>query len=278
MKSSAENTLYSQFLQRYPPQSDREGWRWVDSCVGSQTLVLLPGFMGEAETSFLYVLDLASHFRVISVSYPPDVGQINTLCESFCVFLDDLGIHSSTILGGSSSGFIAQAFLRRIPNRISACILTHTGLPSPSRAHTARFYRRLLQALPFGLLQGLMQAFIYPYFPRPTATHAFWRAHFHEVIRRQTKASLINRFALMDDFHSHFRFHSDELSGWPGKILLMEMRRDHLTTPSEQAALRALYPNAHVHIFADGAHYDSVEQPAEQIRVIRKFLESNAQA
>ena len=272
MNSSTERDLYHQFLQCCPPQSNRQGWRWIDTRAGAETLVLLPGFMGEAETSFLYVLALAASLRVISVSYPPGIGQVNNLADSFSGFLDDLGIQQAMILGGSSSGFLAQAFLRRIPTRISACILTHTGLPSPGRARTARFYLYLLRFLPFRLVHWLMQISVYGYFPAATPTHAFWREHFREIIRRQCKASLSNRFALMNDFHTHFQFLPGDLSGWPGRILLLEMRRDHLTTPAEQAALRATYPTASVHTFAETAHYDSVEQPDQQIAVIKEFL------
>ena len=94
------------------------------------------------------------------------------------------------------------------------------------------------------------------------------------IIRRQTLEALRNRFALMDDFHSHYRFQPGDIAGWPGKIMLMEMRHDHLTTPSEQASMRELYAGAHVHTFTDAAHYDSVEKPEEQIRVILDFLTS----
>jgi pimeloyl-ACP methyl ester carboxylesterase len=266
------STDYARCLADFPLQSNPAGWRWLDTRAGGRTLILLPGFMGEADTSFLYVLALKDAARVLSVSYPPSIGQVQTLGASFSAFLDDLGIAQATILGGSSSGFLAQAFLRQIPTRISACILTHTGLPTPKRARTAQFYLTLLRYLPFGLVRSLALLSISGYFPRPNASHTFWRDHFRAVIRQQSRASLANRFALMDDFHRHYHFHPADLTGWPGQILIMEMRRDHLTTPAEQAALRALYPTARVHTFTDTAHYDSVEQPDEQIRVIREFL------
>ncbi|MDX9992511.1 MAG: alpha/beta hydrolase [Anaerolineales bacterium] len=262
---------YRQFLAQYPLQQ-ANGWRWVDTSSAGAPLILLPGFMGESETSFLYVLALAPRLRVISVSYPPAIGQVQALGASFANFLDDLGIHQATIVGGSSSGFLAQAFLRQIPTRISACILSHTGLPSPARARTARFGLQLLHFLPFGLLNRLMQVSVNGYFPGRMPAHAFWRGHFREAIRRETKESLISRFALMEDIHSNYHFQPDDVSAWPGRLLILEMRRDHLTSPAEQAAMRSLYPNAIIHTFDETAHYDSVERPAEQIEVIRDFL------
>jgi len=234
--------------------------------------VILPGLMGEAETSFLFVQALAPHLRVISVCYPPAIERVDALGDSLADLLDELELPRVTLLGGSMSGFLAQAFLRRMPTRISSCILTHTGLPVPERARTARSLLRLVQTLPIDLSRWLMRVSIYGYFPRPTAAQAFWREHFREVIRHQTRQTLASRLALMDDFHSHFQFHPGDLSGWPGRLLLMEMRRDGMTTPEEQAAMRALYPNAKLHAFADTGHYDSIRRPGEQIDVIKTFL------
>lgn len=186
--------------------------------------------------------------------------------------MDDLGIRQATVLGGSSSGFVAQAFVRRHPRRVGRLILTHTGLPSPERFSTAQFYLNLLRLVPFGLLHRLMQVSIYAYFPRQAPAQSFWRGHFQEIIRRQCRESLWNRFALMDDFHRRYRFQPADLARWPGKTLIMEMRRDRLTTPAEQAAMRELYPQASLHVFSETEHYDSVEYPEEQIRVIREFL------
>ena len=67
MKSSVESAQYARFLQAYPLQSDRRGWQWVDTCVGRETLLILPGMLGEAGTSFLFVQALAPHMRVISL-------------------------------------------------------------------------------------------------------------------------------------------------------------------------------------------------------------------
>lgn len=279
MKSRAEGTLaedYRQFARSYSSQqavlAGNQVWRWIDTQAGAQTLVLLPGFMGEAETSFQYVLALAARLRVISVSLPPGVGQVDRLCDGLAALLEHLNLSQAALLGGSSSGFLAQAFVRRHRAQVSRLILTHTGLPLRERAVIARRYLRLLRLVPFGLLRQLMHLSVYAYFPRRTPEQAFWRAHFQQVLHGQTLEGLRGRFALMDDFHSGCRFQPGDLADWPGQILLLEMRRDHLTSPAEQAAMRGLYPNARLHIFNETAHYDSVENPAEQIRVIMDFL------
>jgi len=282
MNQSSESSLsgqYRQFLHVYPIQRTFFGtdqWSWVDSCSGNKTIILLPGFMGEAETSFLYILAFARHLRVISISYPPTVERVDRLCDGLRALMDHLGIQQATVLGGSSSGFIAQAFLRQYSARVCSLILTHTGLPSPKRARTARIYLGLLHYLPFGLVRRLMQVSLRAYFPRTTNLHTFWREHFKNIIQRQNQEALRNRFRLMEDFHQRYRFQPDDISEWQGKILIMEMRHDQLTSSNEQASMRRLYPAARVHVFSDAAHYDSVEYPEEQIRVILDFLSEDA--
>jgi pimeloyl-ACP methyl ester carboxylesterase len=244
----------------------------IDSCVGRDAILLLPGFMGEAETSFLYVLALDAHFRVISLTYPPSIGRIETLCDGLASFMAELEIRQAMILGGSSSRFVTQAFVRRHPSRVSRFILTHTGLPNPGRAHTAKLYLMVLRLLPFGLLRWLMQVSVFGYFSGRASSPVFWCRHFSAIICRQSREALLKRLALMDDFHSNYRFRPADLGGWPGKILIMEMSREHLSTTTEQMAMRKLYSQARLHIFSESAHYAAVEHSDDQILVIKEFL------
>lgn len=279
MNSSAERDLASQyrrFLDTHPLRrmtvAGTQHWSLIDSQAGRDALLLLPGFAGEASTAFLFATALEAHFRTLSLSYPASVGRVDALCDGLSALMDETGIPQAALVGGSSSGFIAQAFVRRHPRRVSRLILTHTGLPDNARARTARMYLRMLNALPFGVFQKLALISMRLFFPNNQPVSLFWRAHFRDVIRRESCEGLKNRFALMQDFHAHYRFQPGDLGGWQGKTLIMEMDRDHLTSPAERTTMRSLYPGARVHVFPDTAHYDSVERPDEQIGVILQFL------
>lgn len=271
------NVVYRSFEQVFPVNRvvlAGHVWAWVDSVNGSEALVLLPGFMGVAETSFLYVQALASPTRrVMSLTYPNTIDKVVSLCDGIRDFLDYIGIQRATFLGGSSSGFIAQAFLRYYPERVDALILSHTGLPLLTRAHTARIYLETLRLLPYKLVKWLMKISVYLYFPGVISEHIFWRNHFRTVLDHLEYEGLRSRFALMENFHRQYSFVAGDLGDWPGRILLLEMRKDKLTNPVEQASLRALYPQARVHSFDETAHFDSVDYPDEQIEIIRRFVE-----
>lgn len=279
MKSSAEQDLsarYRRFLEEHPLReitvTGAQRWSLIDTRAGSDALILLPGFAGEASTAFLFVTAFEAHFRTLSLSYPASVGRVDALCDGLSALMDEAGIAQSALLGGSSSGFIAQAFVRRHPRRVSRLILTHTGLPDDARARTAGRYLWMLDVLPFGVFRKLALFSVRFFLPQNQPVSLFWRDHFRDVIRRESREAMQNRFALMEDFHSRCRFQPGDLTGWQGKTLILEMNRDHLTSPAERSALRSLYPDARVHVFADTAHYDSVERPDEQIGVILHFL------
>jgi hypothetical protein len=99
----------------------------------------------------------------------------------------------------------------------------------------------------------------------------FWRGHFAEVLSAQSRAALVNRFRLAADFDANYRFVPDDLAGWPRRVAIIESAGDGLVGPAERAALRALYPGAHVYTLA-GGHNDSVERPEAQIALIAAIM------
>ena len=83
---------------------------------------------------------------------------------------------------------------------------------------------------------------------------------------------MLNRFRIMRDFHRNYDLRAEDLSGWTGSLLIMEMVRDGFTSSAERAAMRRVYPGARIHTFPDTNHFDSVDRPEEQITVIKEFL------
>ena len=247
-------------------------WSWLDAGSGDRTILLLPGFLGRADTCFPYILALEPHFRILSFTYPPSTGSVDALCDGMITVMDELHISRVNVLGGSYSGYLAQVLVRRNPDRMNSLILTHTGLPDNKHARTAVICLFLAYLMPFQLFRRAMLLSRYLYFPRTTDSSSFWRGHFEQVISQQSRESMLNRFRLMCDFHQNYHFDIKDLAGWPGQMLIMEMGRDDMTTPADQAAMRGLYPQAEVRVFPYTEHMDSVDQPEQQISVIKGFF------
>jgi pimeloyl-ACP methyl ester carboxylesterase len=242
-------------------------WGYIDAGAGGPPLIMLPGGFGIPATSFCYILALSARRRVIAVGYPPDIDIINDLCEGLAALLDGLGVWRAWVLGGSASGFVAQAFVRRHPDRVAGLILAQSGAPTPARARLSRACAGLLHILPMPLIFALLRLSIAADMRGPSAARRFWRGHFAEVLAAQSRAALVSRFRLAADFDSGYRLAPGDLADWAGRLAIIEAAGDGLIGPAERAALRDLYPWAEVHTLA-GGHNDSVERPEAQIALI----------
>jgi pimeloyl-ACP methyl ester carboxylesterase len=246
-------------------------WEYIDAGAGDPPLILLPGGFGVPATSSDYILALAPQRRVIALGYPPDVATISALCDGLDALLGALGVGSVWLLGGSASGFVAQAFVRSYPRRVVGLILAQSGAPRPERAWLSRACAGLLARLPMPLIFSLLRLAIRADMRGDSAGRRFWRAHFADVLAQQSRTALLNRFRLAADFDANERLGPGDLRAWPGRLALIESAGDGLIDPRERAALRALYPGAEIHTL-DGGHNDSFEQPAAQIAQIARII------
>lgn len=247
-------------------------WEYIDAGLGGPPLVMLPGGFGVPATSFEYILALAPQRRVVAVGYPPAVATIGALCDGLAVLLDALDVGAAWLLGGSASGLVAQAFVRRYPQRVVGLILAQSGAPRPARATISRACAELLAHLPMPLLFGLLRLAIRADMRGDTAGRRFWRGHFADVLTQQSRAALVNRFRLAADFDANYRLTPDDLRGWSGHLALIESAGDGLIGAGERAALRALYPTAETYTL-DASHNDSFERPAAQIALVARILQ-----
>ena len=271
--------LYRQFNATHPVRSaaisagdEIQQWSWIDCGRGDRVVLLLPGFMGEANTNFLYTLALEDHFRVLSVAYPPSARTVDKLCDGIIALLDHVQVSRANVVGGSYSGYLAQVLVRRHPERVKCLVLTHTGLPTEKYAYTSSAFMVLARLLPVWLFRWLMQLSRHFFFLGTSRSSSFWKDHFSEAIRKQDRESMLNRFRIMRDFHRNYDFQKEDLSNWHGSLLIMEMIQDGFTSVAEQAAMRRLYPDAEIYTFPDAKHTDSVDRPEEQIGVIKDFF------
>jgi pimeloyl-ACP methyl ester carboxylesterase len=264
---------YAAFCAAHPKRSVWVGghrWEYIDAGAGGSPLILLPGGFGVPATSFRYIPALAEGRRVIAVGYPPGLDIIANLCDGLAALMDALGLGPAWLLGGSASGFVAQAFVRRYPSRVFGLILAQSGAPRPSRARLSRACAGLLNRLPMPLIFGLLRLSIAADLRGGSDGRRFWRGHFAEVLAQQRRAALVSRFRLAADFDANYQIVAHHRH-YAGRIVIIESAGDGLIGPAERAALRARYPAAEVYTLA-GGHNDSVEHPEAQIALIRAIL------
>lgn len=236
------------------------------------TLIWLPGVLGVAETSFDYILAFADQFRVISITYPDEIGRVQELAQGVAALLHALGVSHAHFHGGSYSGLIAQCLVRQFPQLVDSLILSHTGIPRPERAQKYQIWRAVFKYVPMPVTRLVMKLGKYTFLPHRTPVQQFWREYFDRMIDSLSHQGLINRLSVTIDFDRQHSFTANDLQGWPGQLLIIEAAHDATFPPDEQVALRALYPQAHVIKLPARQHLTTLENPEEQIAIIRSFL------
>ena len=265
---------HAAFLAAHPPRRLLIGgvaWELIEAGAGPAVL-LLPGGFGVAATSFQYLADLARDHRAIALTYPPLLARIDDLADGVAAVLERLGVARAHVVGGSASGAVAQALVRRHPARVATLVLAQTGPPRPGRAPLALACAAGFRAAPAALTLALLRLAVLAFLPGRDEGHAFWRAHFAAVVAAQSRAALAARFGALADYDVAYRFAPADLASWPGRVAIVEAGGDGLLPAAERAALRALYPRATVHLLAGGRHADSVTDPRPQLAAIRAAL------
>jgi pimeloyl-ACP methyl ester carboxylesterase len=247
-----------------------QSWRYISSGDG-EAVLLLPGFFGTAGTDFLYILAFEKSCRVISVTYPEGIASIMGLVEGLGSFLDALGLQQVILLGGSYSGYIAQAFVRRHPKRVKKLILAQTAPPDRKHLPLALSLAGLFRWMPERLLRWTMRRTMRFFLPGGSPEQLFWRGYFFHLIDTFSRRAIYSRFLTVLDYHLRCRFTTADLAEWPGSILILESAQESLFGRGEAAGLRRLYPQARYELIP-GDHIQSVDQPQDQIRAIGQFL------
>lgn len=266
---------FQTFQAAYPLRRRRlngVSWQYLVCGDGAETLLLLPGAMGEAATSFQYCLAFAPQLRVISVSYPPELVHCAALSDGLAALLAAEEVRQAHVVGGSYSGLIAQHLVRRHPERVASLILAYTGVPQPARARTATLLMLALTFLPERLLRAALRLLAYAYLPQLTPDHAFWRGYMLGVIATIDRAYLLTRLRVLADFDRGPAPGAHDLAHWPGRVLILDAAHDGFFGNRERQALHRLYPQASIRILADADHRAAMDRPEATIAAIMEFL------
>jgi pimeloyl-ACP methyl ester carboxylesterase len=173
------------------------------------------------------------------------------------------------VVGHSLGAALAQCLARAQPERVRGLALANFGLFTPLRARLLARTLRLVIGLPEAVRARLVAGQVRRLVPDGPG-RTFWASYLGETELAQAKA-LGDQFRLLGDLLRQPPFGREELARWKGKVLLLESEEDSAFEPEEQMALRALHPQATVHVFGGANHLSWVEQPdafAGEIRAL----------
>jgi pimeloyl-ACP methyl ester carboxylesterase len=249
---------------------DGHTWPYVAAGCGDDVLLLLPGAMGEADTSFQYILALQDQHRVLSLSYPATIDSLVLLLGGLRHVLAALAITQAHVVGGSFSGLVAQYLAHCHPACVASLLLSNIGAPDPADAARWRLAAHILSTLPEALVHAVMRAAIRGFLPNASVTQLFWRNYFAATIPALGKQAMVARLLLAAEMHAG----AERLrrSPYRGSVLALDAGNDALVPIRQRQALRSLYPQAHHVVIAGKGHVASLDEADVYIAIYREFL------
>jgi pimeloyl-ACP methyl ester carboxylesterase len=267
------------FRNNHPSRSlEIEGvsWSYRAGGAGGIPLLLLPGLQGVSEASFELMERFERTRRVIAPSYPAEAITMRALANGAAAILEAEGGLAAHVRGASFGGLVAQWLVRLVPQKVRSLLLSHTGAPNAAQAQANRRVLGMLRLMPAGWVSALMRTTseraLAPLAPERLE---FWRAVNAELLHDFTKRAVLARYRAAIDFDRRSNFSPDDLRAWPGRILILEGDDDPLVEAPARAALRALYPQAQVHVFHGAGHAAAMADVPAYVHVIEKWLDES---
>lgn len=200
--------------------------------------------------------------------------------QTLVALLDAEGVTRADLVGQSFGGLLAQGLVPEQPGRVRSMTLSHTAVPRAGKSRMARVLVKLLAPMPLSVHRALLRrkiASITKKATRPIPAAAFWETYRNELLLTATKREILAYYAYALDLMSCYAFTAEELSGWEGRILVIESDNDPAVPDTERARLSTVYPQAHVATFKGAGHGSLQVNPEKNCRVVHQFLEESKQ-
>lgn len=256
-------------------------WEYISCGQGEQTLLLLPGALSVGESTFPLITRLENKYRIIAPSYALSLTMTG-LCRGLAHILEREGLNQAHVFGGSYGGLVAQYFVRQYPAKTRSLILSHTFVLTPKLANPIWLAAKIFPAFPKRLFVRILRLRLDKMLLSTlrAANHPeaeFWRAYLDEAIATDLlKDVFIHQNRCLLELTRQPSFTSDNLKGWPGKVLIIESDDDPAIAAHDRAVLRSTYPGAQVHTFRDAGHASSILKAEEVFSIMNSFLNNVA--
>jgi pimeloyl-ACP methyl ester carboxylesterase len=244
------------------------GYRVVGE--GASVLVVLPGIVGSADALAGLGYDLASTHRTCLVHYPT-VPSLDALLASLDAMRTREGGGAVSVCGGSFGALVAQAWLSRRPEAFSALVLSGAGPPDAARAVKNARLLPWMARLPMPAWRALLRLAVRLSIAKAPERDV-WRSFYGAAIAALRWPDLESRYRVSIGVDQSGPALDAAVTGWPGRVLVLEGVRDAVASARHRAALRAVFPAARFHVFADAGHGLALEQPEAWLRVVTDFL------
>jgi pimeloyl-ACP methyl ester carboxylesterase len=266
-----------EFRSTHPVQQrsiDGIEWHYILSGTGSETILIVSGLTGTAETAYKSILNLEKDYRVLSLSYPP-YTEMDKFLDGLVKLLDLEGIRHVHFRGGSLGAGVGHLLVRRHPDRVNKLVLSSFGLYGKKKLWQVKQFVRLFNFLPYWLISKYYRIVLPQLLTEvEESKRSFYLAYMNDLLDLQnSKKILMSQYRMMLDMFENPSYNlSKQLE--VNCVLIFQGENDTGFNRNEQAAFRQTYPNANIHIFAEAGHFAGITYEDEQNKIIREFLAS----
>jgi maspardin len=240
-------------------------WEYVDVGDGP-TILFLHGMAGGYDIWFQQVLALSSRRRVLAVTYPP-IGSLEELTRQLIELLDSLEVETTSLVGSSLGGYIAQYLVAQYPDRVERAVFANTFPPNDQfvREHSGRL--RLAKVVPARVVMKQLRKNVDDAIVPAAGGSALVRAYLLEqAAGRMSKSQFVARFACVLD-----SFEPPASGDIP--VMLVETANDPLVPEELRRMLIETYPEATSVSLDDTGHFPYLNTPESYNALLEEFLD-----
>jgi pimeloyl-ACP methyl ester carboxylesterase len=258
------------FRAQHPLQHASVGpdvWDYIAAGTGPPSVLVLPGGIGSAESSFTRIERLSLFARVIAPTIPP-LDTVGRVCDGLVSLLDSEGIERAHVFGHSLGAGLAHVLVRRHPDRIDRVALSSFGLYTSSHQRLVKAFLRL----PAGVLAAYYRRAAKRLVRDAEPGEAeFLRAEMEHLLIDPAKG--LGQLHLLEDlFDRQSPYRINAPIDRPGQVLIIAARDDRGFGAVEREALLATYPGAIVHLYPSGGHWASISHRNVYDAALESFL------
>jgi pimeloyl-ACP methyl ester carboxylesterase len=198
------------------------------------------------------------------------VSTMDTFADDVAGLMDSLGIEQAVLCGLSMGGYVAFAFLRKYPQRVSGLILADTrpGADSPEAQANRENVARIAETQGTGAIADLQV---------PRVLSEYTRQHHLEVelrVRQMIDAATVQGIAAASRGMALRNDSTSLLAAITCPTLVIVGEQDVLTPPDVAQEYASQIPGAQYVVIQHAGHLSNLEQPEAFLQAVRGFLGS----
>jgi pimeloyl-ACP methyl ester carboxylesterase len=198
------------------------------------------------------------------------VSTMQLFADDVAGLMDSLGIQQAVLCSLSMGGYVAFAFLRKYPQRVSGLILADTrpGADTPDAQVNRENVARIAETQGIGAIADLQV---------PRLLSEYTRQHHPEVemrVRQMIEAATVQGIAAASRGMAQRADSTELLAGIACPALVIVGEQDTLTPPSVAQEYASRIPGAQLAVIQHAGHLSNLEQPEAFLQAVRGFLGS----